>query len=259
MQTMIWAISSMVVLMLISFFIPIGYSLKGKVLVVITSFLLSLVGLLALKILPIWETGLITFALICIATYLMNSRMEPFIIKADKEVYGINAEIVVAQHQLSQSSTGIKDDILLELNKEALLPIATNFNLENDLLADSNSSLKMNDLLEIDRESEIINLDNPIMFPPENYENKEIELDKPEEDYLSEIESLIEIENEFKQEEKLEDVEDLQPLNLEEKIPLQNEEPDNQLDDSLFDFLLAEKEVAVELEDSTKEKISIQK
>lgn len=259
MQTIIWAIGSMAVLMLISFFIPLGYSFKGKVLVVITSFLLSLVGLLSLTILPFWETGLILFALVFIAAYLMNSRMEPFIIKLDEEVFEMDADFGIDHHQISQSSSGQDDDILLELNKDPLLTITSKNNLEIDLLADSNSLPITNDLNDI-RESELIDEDITMMLSKETYDKEEIEFNKPKDDYISDIESLIEIENEVKHVEMLDDLDELQPLNLEEKIPLKNEEPEDQWDeDSLFDFLLAEKEVAVEIEDVTKEKIIVQK
>ena len=73
-----------------------------------------------------------------------------------------------------------------------------------------------------------------------------------------EAKSLLELES------KQEDLLELSPIIVEDKLPAQLDEEKEPLDDSLFDFLLAQKEVTADRDEildeiETKEKVSLQK
>jgi hypothetical protein len=62
----------------------------------------------------------------------------------------------------------------------------------------------------------------------------------------------------------LEEIHELSPIKVEKKFPVQLDEEEEPIDDSLFDFLLVQKEIASERDDILdeivpKEKVSLQK
>ena len=75
MLTVIWVLGSMLLMLLIHFLLPLGYTTKGKFIVVVTSGLLALGGLAATSAIPVWQTLLILLALSFFAAYIMDSRM----------------------------------------------------------------------------------------------------------------------------------------------------------------------------------------
>jgi hypothetical protein len=70
------SVLSFILLVPIFYFIPTGFSKKGKLTVLTVSFLLAAFGLFANGSLGLWKTVLILFILILFITYLLNSRMQ---------------------------------------------------------------------------------------------------------------------------------------------------------------------------------------
>ena len=56
MLTVIWVLGSMLVMLLIHFLLPLGYTKKGKFVIVVSSGLLALGGLAATAAFPVWQT-----------------------------------------------------------------------------------------------------------------------------------------------------------------------------------------------------------
>ncbi|WP_223591144.1 hypothetical protein [Neobacillus bataviensis] len=75
MGMIVWAFGAMLVLMLIIAFLPIGFTLRGKIYLVLASFVLALGGLGAVTSFPLWQSALMIFLLVLITAYIMNSRL----------------------------------------------------------------------------------------------------------------------------------------------------------------------------------------
>jgi len=269
METMIWAIGSMVALMLIISFLPLGYTLKGKFFVVIASFILSLGGLVAVSTFPLWQTALMLFGLIFFTAYFMNNRMGTLIYQENSVVEEVFDEEV--DHLNAESR---KNANLVEIDEDLALLVSSTINLEKDAVSELGPSPIMSNIEEIVNDKPEI-MDEDISFLLER--NTEIEVNEEmvdanlENGYLSEIESLLVIETE--KEEKTEAVEDdmldehpdLPAISFEEKELDQIVVTDEKsLDDTLFDFLLTKKEIAVDRDDvhkeiETKKQVSMQK
>ncbi|MEH7375653.1 hypothetical protein [Neobacillus drentensis] len=257
MQMILWAISSMIVLMLIISFLPLGYSFKGKFLLVLTSFILSLGGLAAISIVPLWETALMLFALIFFVAYFMNNRFGSLLSK-ENHAFGEDFDEEFDSHETVYEIESLKDVNLVAL------PISSNINLEKDTVSELSPSPVMSNI-EAKTNNEDETIDEDISFFLERNtevdEYEQIENKNIENDYVLDIESLLEIEEKMVQEDLLEEIHELSPIKVEKKLPTSlYEEEDN----SLFDFLLAQKEVAADRDDvldkiEPKEKVSLQK
>ncbi|MEY2192664.1 hypothetical protein AB7942_07965 [Neobacillus sp. BF23-41] len=263
MQMIIWAISSMVILMLIISFLPLGYTLKGKFFLVLTSFILSLGGLAAVSIFPLLETALMLFALIFFVAYFMNSRLGTLLSK-ENNVFGDDFDDEFESHESVYEKESVKDVNLVKIDEDLASPISSNTNLEKDTVTELSSYPVMSDSVEkTDNEAETI--DEDISFFLER--NTEVDVYEQMEDknmengYVLDIESFLEIEEKMVQEHLLEEIHELSPIKVEKKLPTYLEEEE---DDSLFDFLLAQKEVAANRDDildeiEPKEKVILQK
>jgi hypothetical protein len=263
MQIFFWALGSMFVLMLIISFLQLGLTFKGKLLLVIISFLLALGGVAAVASFPLWETTLLMGILCFFIAYFMDNRIGKLLHKANLA----NEEAI--EIMVDRMET-VKNVDLLQLNDE--LPTILDSSLVN-LEKVTKIEVKQPESPRVEDKELLGNLeivDDDISFllerNPENDVETQIKESEPEIDYLSDLESLLVFE-----EEKAEDVDDL----LEEipnltakvfhpKITGQFVKEEDTIDDSLFDFLLAPKEVASGKEDILKEikpieKISLQK
>lgn len=76
MQSLIFVSIAVIILIPIIHFSPLGLSLLGKNLIVLLSLLLSLFGLFANAILPLWQTLLVEVLLIGLVTYFMTKKLE---------------------------------------------------------------------------------------------------------------------------------------------------------------------------------------
>ena len=75
MLTVIWVLGSMLLMLLIHFLLPLGYTTKGKIIVVVTSGLLALGGLTATSTIPVYQTLLLLLVLAFFAAYIIDSGM----------------------------------------------------------------------------------------------------------------------------------------------------------------------------------------
>jgi hypothetical protein len=264
MQIFFWALGSMFVLMLIISFLQLGLTFKGKLLLVIISFLLAIGGVAAVASFPLWETTLLMGILCFFIAYFMDNRIGKLLYKANLA----NEEAI--EIMVDRMET-VKNVDLLQLNDE--LPTILDSSLVN-LEKVTKIEVKQPESPQVEDKELLGNLeivDDDISFLLERNTENNLEIQikecEPEIAYLSDLESLLAFE-----EEKTEDVDDI----LEEKIPNltakvvqpkitgQFEIVEEAIDDSLFDFLLAPKEVASGKEDILEEikpieKISLQK
>jgi len=258
MQTILWAIGSMVVLMIIIFFLPLGYSLRGKFFVVIASFILALGGLAAASTFPLWQTALMLFGLIFFTAYFMNNRMGA-LINQENAVFEEVSDEEFDYHtveNLNETNFTNMEEVLVLLNSSPIM-------LEKETVSELNPSPTLSKIKEIANEKpDVIDEDISFLLDRNNEIEviEELEETNLENGYLSEIESLLEMASD--KEELSEEVEDnvLEELNELATISFEDKELDlvdgideESLDDSLFDFLLSKKEAAADRDDTLEE------
>ncbi|WP_042459220.1 ABC transporter permease family protein [Neobacillus dielmonensis] len=269
MQTIIWVIGSVAVLMLIMSFLPLGYTLKGKILIVSISFLLSLIGVAAISSFSLWLTVLMLVALSFFAAYFINNRFETLLVKEtsllvdemDDDEFGVEA---ISTNAISENPVKFLNEDL-----DGSLSETTYLNTEDNLVLHETQPAAINGTDE-QAENDVELLDDDISFllnrntevPAQEEKEKEEEDNNFETGYLSDIESLLEVESEF-EEQVTNDL-------LKSKEHDTDSEDLEVLDDLLLDFSLAEKQVAagkdeiLELDEDAfleerKEKVNLQK
>ncbi|MGG3469248.1 hypothetical protein ABES02_17445 [Neobacillus pocheonensis] len=250
MQTIIWAIGAMLVMMLIIAFLPIGITLRGKSFVVVTSFVLALGGLAAVTFFPLWQTALIIFLLILVTAYMMNSRLETVI-------YGQGLDSIEADDDESPVPLGFANqpektadlDFLdlgeIEIAEPSIKAIDNQDNLSLDI--QPQLSKENDELIE-----QIV--DEDISFLQDRTEKDLVEInEEPETDagYLADIESLL-----FKDTDELtsSDDDDLLDEIVEIKdVKLQEEKVDYNEETDLEELFFANKEAAASNEETEEE------
>jgi hypothetical protein len=237
MLTVIWVLGSMLLMLLIHFLLPLGYTKKGKFIVVVTSGLFAMGGLTAVSAFPLWQTFLVLFALSFLSAYVMDSRL-------GKVMYPTKEQFIEdIEYEDSDSSSILTKQTEETLNIE-LMDLS-----ELEITTPSSSVLKQN-------EDSILpeSLDEDISFLQDREIASNTVIDSVDNDlevaYLSDIESLLEEEEVDLQDEKLESLDEEGWLDeLAELTVLKEDENspnlETQVDDFELEELFADKEVAV--------------
>lgn len=220
----LFSVLSLVFLVPILYFIPAGFSKKGKLTVLIISFLLSSFGLLAYGTLDLLKTISMLFVLIILITYLLNKRMGPALFEAVEETVEIDHSLETNElvrtfqsHSYQVHSPGEK------IEKEETI------NILNVSQRDEIDGIERSASLE--NENDVIGITKPLKS-----ENDEIEPLAFLENKNDEIEPLPTLENEPA--ESFQEDDDIYVRNtemIEEIVPSSVEEEENPyLDDSLL-------------------------
>ncbi len=197
MQTIIWAIASMLVLTLIISFLPLGYTLKGKSFVVLASFLVALGGLAAVSTFPLWQTALIIFALVFFVAYFMNNRLGSLLYNGNPEVDHLIDE-KLEDYKSVYELEGLEDSHLNEIDGDSLLIVSSNIKLEKETVNDQ-SPLITSTIIdeEMDNSMELNDIEGSFLQDRDStvQETEQMKEDTNQENgYLAEIEGLLEIE-----------------------------------------------------------------
>ncbi|WHZ01906.1 hypothetical protein QNH48_23450 [Neobacillus sp. YX16] len=188
MELIIWAFSSMVLLLLIISVLPLGFTKKGKLLVVFLGFLLALGGIAASATFPLWQTFLFILALTFFAAYILNNRLSGFFYHTpqldeenDIEVSDIPFTTIPVEKDSEIDILDLQDfetRIFPSQNREERIKIITDLSFNSEI---GNVSTNDEDIAFLqDR-----NISNDV---EEEEIKTKIELDSG---YLSEIESLL--------------------------------------------------------------------
>jgi hypothetical protein len=246
MQTLIWAFGSMLVLLLIMSFLPLGYSIKGKVAIVLSGFGLSLIGLGAVTTFSLWLTGLMLVVLVFFIAYMMDSKMGATLYKEKLSF----AEDLIDENDIPNQDAQLLNNNLLDIAKiEVELPSIENLPINSN----SKSEPELFDALQ-EKEHLTESMDDEISFLMDrNVDTPTIEDNVDSEyeiGYLSEIESLLVDEPEEKSEKTesgwLEELAEVSINTLEETLYDQDGGEENrQLDELSFEVDLAAKKAAV--------------
>ncbi|MEH7493471.1 hypothetical protein [Neobacillus niacini] len=204
MLTVIWVLGTMILMLLIHLLIPLGYTKKGKFVIVVFSGLLALGGLAAATAFPLWQAILTLVALSFLAAYIMDSRL-------GKVMY-MTKEQYVEENEIEDSATSFI------LTKQSEKTIDIEFMDLTELEVTASSHVIQQEVDSISAES----IDEDISF----LQDRDIESDRNEilvddefdVSYLSDIESLLE-------------------ESLEEKVKLQEEQIDSRDEEGWLDEL----------------------
>ncbi|MDR7077912.1 membrane protein implicated in regulation of membrane protease activity [Neobacillus niacini] len=239
MLTVIWVLGTMLLMLLIHFLLPLGYTTKGKIVVVVSSGLLALGGLASTAAFPVGQTLIMLLVLSFFVSYIMDSRLGKVIYKTKEQF--IEEDDIEGSESTSINTIKTEKTSDIELMDLSELEISTSSSVNK---------------LEVDPLS-VDSLDEDISF----LQDREIESDNEEilDDaelevgYLSDIESLLEESPEEKKVElqvgKVESLDEESWLDeLAELTVIKDEEKDTfeetQFEDFELDELFADKEVA---------------
>lgn len=237
MEGLLFAILSLLVLFLVLYFLPLGLTVKGKVLVAVIAFLIGTIGFLLESILPLWQIGILLLVFVGVTTYLVSKREVDWLFQPEEE----------------STDKGVEEDKILGLETDG----AYNHIARSDKMSNSEEVL-----------SEKQNSDNNNLskkLNQQNGDNTYIEKALDEHD-LSEVETLAEesdlpasrnsddqvLDEELRPNKDLvvNDDEDIEALLKEAKTSLQNGANQQNKSEESLDYL-------AEFEDIFEEKASV--
>lgn len=79
MITLLFAVGSLLIVMVAILFLPLGLTKKGKLMIVMISFFMAMIGVASTVSFPLWESILMLTALLFFAAYFLNSRGKSFL------------------------------------------------------------------------------------------------------------------------------------------------------------------------------------
>jgi hypothetical protein len=262
MQTIIWAVGATLVILLILSISPFGFTIRGKFIMALTCFIISLGGLISVSSFSLWQIALMLVVLVFFSAYFLDKRLGTYI-------YKINSPIREVEEEHGNPDPGNNLDNVLNgnINGDLSLPEASlKKNIEKESIFDTRQTPGRTTIEKsADNGSELF--DEEIAFLLER--NIESEVSKQTEDKKPIIDNLkdnglLESESETDYENLLSEIQLPSPIVIEKILPKQIVDGEETLEDSFFDFLLAQNEVArldeeelVEIR--TKEKVTSQK
>ncbi|WP_080844600.1 hypothetical protein [Cytobacillus gottheilii] len=246
MISFILAAISLIVIIPLVFYLPLGLTKKGKVMMTVLSFSFALLGIAAQSVMELWKLLLLLLLLVVMSGYLMMKRSEQFLsaeAAADTSYsfYSQENQQEYAQQETEEVLSPIKedeypaenieDDVLEVLETEStlpvsdvLLPLAT----ESEVEAEPETETEEAQLDEIDFEqirlTEIAEDNEPLSLIEQE---PSIQSAGPELSYIGELESLMSDENPVKPVEQV--VQEETPIQIEENefslgLPLEDDD-----------------------------------
>lgn len=231
-EVYVFGIIFILILLPILYFIPIGISLKEKVLIAIVSFVLAEIGLFLNQFLGIWKTLLILVLLAVVVTYIVETRIRPrltdnkgqrkAILKESEEspdLFIKKEETVVLDSDLDSESDGdydlgqdAIDRLLSEMNKSKTEHVEETPDAGLDTIHNNEMNIENEDYIE------------PVASAFINKENTEDEIDVIEPaNTMNQTETdidVIEKENMLNEEESIPN-QDLEVVDIPEEDPSQ--------------------------------------
>lgn len=189
MDELLWAFGSMLIVLLVVYLLPLGLTKKGKVILVISSFVLALGGIAATASFSFLLSLLILVVLIIFVTYLLDQRPGRWLYSKEESYVELENEDVFLETQLQTASS--LEKIQQRKNDAPLEPLT---------LLKEKKEQNASEEVEEERETDI-----PFETEDEDISfllNRSISLEKEtskiqeeekhgEVDYLSEIEELL--------------------------------------------------------------------
>jgi hypothetical protein len=86
MESLLFAGIAIVILLPLLYFLPLGFTVKGKLFIAAASTLIGLFGLVAVKLFPLWQTALILALFVSSLAYLLQKRGLDWLYLQEEEV-----------------------------------------------------------------------------------------------------------------------------------------------------------------------------
>ncbi|MFD2446232.1 hypothetical protein ACFSO7_19920 [Bacillus sp. CGMCC 1.16607] len=233
----LFAVLSIFLLLPLVMFINIGISKKGKLLIILLSFIISALGLLSLISYPLWQSAAIMLLLILVTTYLMNERYEKFL-------FELNTKEENNHHIFTKE---IEKIVILE--EEELYT-------EDELFEDQNQAIFVTEEVAVTVEEELSTIHDEVALIVSN------ELSTSYEEFTNTEEKLSSILEEMKVK-KIDEftTNSVEVVNLdemkEEKLQFLNKPSDEilemkKIDNFMMNFKKNEDEIAIQIEGHSK-------
>lgn len=203
MQSFLWAIGSLLILVPIIYLLPLGITLRGKWLVIIISFILGLMGLLAKTIFPLWKIILMLLLLMGIVVYFIEKKLGTVLFlsetpnpKDEKEIDSYEEEIEdweISEKPGEKFSTKEELEVLpendLEISKDDsyIKPI---IEPASPVVASTSLEKENEQLVDWDEDISFIQ-DRNQLFEVKDDVIEEIDLTPQEETYMADFEELM--------------------------------------------------------------------
>lgn len=136
MESFIIAFISLLILLPVLYFLPLGFSVKGKVFIVVGSFFTGLFGLVASLFFPLWQTGLILLLFVISIAYLLNKRGGNWLYleKVDEDLFSdIQEQPAVKTSEIKNTYTHIAFSDNMPKEEEAKGLVFSRKNKQNNL------------------------------------------------------------------------------------------------------------------------------
>ncbi|SFC54659.1 hypothetical protein SAMN05443252_104235 [Bacillus sp. OV322] len=115
MENIAFALLSLILLIPVIIFLPIGINWKGKATVTVSALFISLVGLAATSVFPLWESLLISLLLFLCVIYMIGKRSDRFLTAADDA----DDDYYYAEGEPKSAITKMNDVFVIESEKPA--------------------------------------------------------------------------------------------------------------------------------------------
>lgn len=219
MEELLASVVSLMILIPIIYFLPIGFTNKGKGLLVLLAFIFANIGILAKSNFPLWQSALLLLLLITLTVYIVDKRFDQLLYSSIHNHEKKNIEVQRFQETVMDERVKISDDsalkeeqvhtnekltdkdnedsAMLERNQDQIDQTETT--LEKEIIVEGNSaSEEIEDISFLsDRENV---LDEGMSNDQISFHQEEIS-DQDSIGYMSEIEQLL-------QEDEFEDLKD---------------------------------------------------
>lgn len=214
MEELIVSIVSLIVLIPIIYFLPIGLTKKGKALVILAAFIFANLGILAKNSIPLWQTGLLIVLLTFLTVFIIDRRFNKYMFSSglgeNKEIPEMALESLVEQDSFVDiTEVEAKEGISLEkLNgverkpksiESEIVPLVQEEESEiEELSFDLNEPEQQEEIVEAAPQIEEEDFELDVTFLEDRdslVEDLEVSYDNEEslsEGYMSEIEQLLE-------------------------------------------------------------------
>lgn len=217
MESLIFALVSLIILVPILIGLPLGLNTRGKLTLIVVAFFIAIIGNLANNIFSLWQSGLMVALLAFLVAYILDKRMGSSIYvhtRSDKKVEMVEYKAVSENRsELEESDHILPDSLpnLMEVNqtetieKEELIPEPYVENIEfkhddtlnKEKVNTNNMDFSMDEGIEEDL-SFLLNRDirdeDAVLTLPNNDSVQSLEMD-----YMEEIERMLETEHDIEE------------------------------------------------------------
>lgn len=122
MRNYLFALASLIILVPLLYILPIGFSKKGKFIIITTSFLLATLGLLANMIFVWWQIALLILTLVILSSFLLEKKIHHllFVEQVDGTVKSDATSDYLPEENLQDNLNKVDDQNKLSVESEVL-------------------------------------------------------------------------------------------------------------------------------------------